>query len=332
MSDRGIFPVEIYAEIISNISPTVSSAIAEHTHLMFEPWARPSPLVDNRTRSDLLALSLVSRSWLDICRRIFYSLILTSSPEQDEKRNQFAKLIKHPLCTFRKHVKVLVLQDPPAHSWVSPFVVDFLSYLPLLPKAKSLCLCEVDFRAYSSEELNRLSPLIFNPEQHSLIFIKCSFLNPDLLSKGLMRCSKLYGFHFATFNRPMFSQPWRISESVHSSLGISVKDLNFSALNPAFPDASTIQTLNTYLYPFCKSKERLEVTTFRLHVALERRGEVQEGLDFLAKFIDDKLDSSLLSFLCLNVRIFVEYERSFGMFDIDTFVRSMKDSHYSFFR
>ncbi|KAH8826469.1 hypothetical protein DL96DRAFT_1608059, partial [Flagelloscypha sp. PMI_526] len=311
MSHQEIFPVEIYAQIISNISPTVLSAMVEHTRLMLEPRKSLSPLVDSQHLSDLLALSLVSRFWLGVCRRIFYSLIFTGAHEQGEKRDQFAQLLEHPLCTFRKHVRVLILQDPLSGSVVPPFAVDFLSYLALLPEAKSLCLRDVDFRAYTSEEWNQFSPLIFDPEQHSLVFIRCNFSNPDLLSKGLMQCSKLYGFHFTSYEQPMFNQPSQISHSAPSSLGTSVKDLKFSALYPAFPDASTVQTLNSHLHQVCRSKERLQITTFQLHLALERAGEVQEGLDFLADFIDEKLESSLLSFLFLNVMIFVGSEMSF---------------------
>ncbi|KAH8826464.1 hypothetical protein DL96DRAFT_1681520 [Flagelloscypha sp. PMI_526] len=319
MSDQEVFSVEIYVQIISNISPSVSSAIIEHTRLVLEPRTDPSPLLDSQNRSTLLALSLVSRSWLDICRHIFYSLIFTGIPEQVEKRNQFVHLLEHPLCTFKKHVKVLVLQDSLSGSALSPFVMEFLSYLALLPEAKSLCLREVDFRECSSEEWNRFSFLIFNPEQHSLIFIGCKFTNPDLLSKGLMRCSKLYRFHFTPCDSPTFSWPSWISQSgpyrteirSQPSLGASVKDLNISALYRAFSGASAVQTLNTYLHQVCHSMQRLQITTFQLHVGLTRRGKVQEGLDFLAKFIDEKLDPSLLSFLRLNVLISVPLPISF---------------------
>ncbi|KAH8826461.1 hypothetical protein DL96DRAFT_1608035, partial [Flagelloscypha sp. PMI_526] len=128
----------------------------------------------------------------------------------------------------------------------------------------------------------------------------------------LVQCSKLYGFHFTSRER-MFDRSSQISQSDPSSLGTSVKDLNFSASNPAFPGASTVQTLNTYLKQVCHSKERLQITTFQFHVGIEHAGEVQGGLDILANFIDEKLDRSILSFLYLNAAIYAEYEGSFGI-------------------
>ncbi|KAH8826460.1 hypothetical protein DL96DRAFT_1806275 [Flagelloscypha sp. PMI_526] len=319
MSDQEVFPVEIYTQIIKNICPTALSARIAHVQVMFEPPITSSPLVESQNRTELLTLSLVSRYWMYLCRCIFYSLVLTAAPEQFEKRNQFTQLIAHPLCTFRKYVKVLLLQDPPPTSELPSFVVEFLPYLTFFPEAKSLCLRDVDFGAYARSEWNRFSDLIFNSQQHSLIFIRCIFRSPELLTAGLAQCSKLYGFHFTSHNPLVFLRPSQMlqSESYQGevtlplSFGASVKDLNFSALYPAFLGASTVQTLETHLHRVCNSKRRLQITTFQFHVALERFGEVQQGIDFLAKFISEKLDRSLLSFLCLNVMIFVRYQRDF---------------------
>ncbi|KAH8826450.1 hypothetical protein DL96DRAFT_1608012, partial [Flagelloscypha sp. PMI_526] len=320
MSDQEVFPTEIYAQIIANISPTMMSAIIEHTRVMLAPRTSHSPLVESQNLPDLLALSLVSKSWLEICRCIFYSLIFTEAPEQVEKRQQLVQLLEHPLCTFREHIQVLVLLDPPSGSRVPSFVAEFLHCLAFLPSVKSLTLCDVDFWACPTDEWNLLSSLIFKPEQLTLGFIRCRFPAPDLLTINLARCSKLYSLTITAWDDPTvfgWVEPTTdnsdsLEESTPSSIGPSLKDINISALYPAFPGASTLQTMGIYLHQVCYSREKLEILKFVFHIALETEGQAQEAVDMLGTFIEQQMDGSVVRFVNINLMIFDDAGASFG--------------------